>query len=87
MTVTYDSPHAAAATRDIVPDASPVAVAQAVQNHCPGWLVFWSPWRRTFTAIACFTRDPVLIDARTPNDLLDDMREIEATAGPGRQWA
>ncbi|MCO6005468.1 hypothetical protein NE236_10785 [Actinoallomurus purpureus] len=78
-----DPPHPQATTRATVPDTSPVAIAQAVQSQCPGWLVFWSPWRRTFTAIACFTRDPVLIDARTVNELLDAMRAIEAAAGAG----
>lgn len=63
-----------------IPEASPGAIAKAVQSHCPGWMVFWSPWRRTFTAIACFTRDPVLIDTPRLNELLDSMREVESAA-------
>ncbi|MCO6009460.1 hypothetical protein NE236_31265 [Actinoallomurus purpureus] len=60
-----------------VPDASSAAIARNVQIHCPGWMIFWSPWRRMFTAIACFTRDPVLIDTPTLNELLDSMRAVE----------
>jgi hypothetical protein len=43
----------------------------------PGWLVIWSPWRRTFTAFACFAPDAVVIDEMAVDRLLVAMREAE----------
>ncbi|MGI8330378.1 hypothetical protein ACRYCC_10460 [Actinomadura scrupuli] len=43
----------------------------------PGWLVIWSPWRRTFTAFAYFAPDAVVIDEMAVDRLLVAMRETE----------
>jgi hypothetical protein len=56
-----------------------VAVEQARQLELsqPGWVVMWSPWRRSYTAFAYFTPVPVVIDARTVDRLLLEMRGAE----------
>jgi hypothetical protein len=46
-------------------DADRVHSADVLQSGRNGWLVIWSPWRRTFTGFACFTAVPVVIDEPT----------------------
>jgi hypothetical protein len=43
----------------------------------PGWVVMWSPWRRSYTAFAAFTPVPVVIDANTIDRLVVQMRGAE----------
>lgn len=38
-------------------------IAAALQNEARGrWLVMWSSWRQMFTAFACATTEPLIID-------------------------
>ncbi len=54
--------------------------AQELTRHCRGWLVIWSPWRRTYTAFACFTPESVVLDADAPHQLLIQMQQTERHA-------
>ncbi|WP_131738053.1 hypothetical protein [Actinomadura roseirufa] len=37
----------------------------------PGWVVMWSPWRRTLTAFCAFSASaPVVLDAASAEELL-----------------
>jgi hypothetical protein len=66
---------------------SAAAVAAQVQMARPGWLVIWSPWRRTLTAFACFAADPVVIDEASPDRLVERMRGVELRyAVPAGRW-
>lgn len=55
----------------------------AYQNVARGWLLMWSPWRRTWTAIACFGAAPVIIDHPDPLELLRQCRAAELSAAQG----
>jgi hypothetical protein len=61
------------ASRSVGPSAAEMITAHRIQAARPGWLVMWSPWRRTFTAFACFTPDPVVIDEPTADLLVSRM--------------
>jgi hypothetical protein len=46
-----------------------------------------APWRRTFTAFACFPPDPIVIDEATPEQLMQPMRCAELRyAVPAVSW-
>jgi hypothetical protein len=63
------------------------AAACRLQASCPGWLVMWSPWRRKFTAFACFSCDPLIIDELTPALLLEQMhRAVMRSTVPAGRW-
>ncbi|REE96789.1 hypothetical protein [Thermomonospora umbrina] len=52
-------------------------MASRLQTAFPGWLVMWSPWRRTFTAFASFTPNALVMDEPTTDRLIDQMRMVE----------
>src|SRR6266699_1676109 len=56
---------------------SKIVTASHIQARSPGWYVLWSHWRQTFTAFACFTPFPVVLDAKQPDELLAEMRRVE----------
>lgn len=61
----------------------PGAVASQVEAVRPGWVVLWSPWRRTFTAFGCFAPVPVVLDDPVPVRLVSRMDRLQARyAGP-----
>jgi hypothetical protein len=37
-------------------------IARGLQKDFRGWLVMWSKWRQTYTAFACITTEPLIID-------------------------
>ncbi|MFC4008142.1 hypothetical protein ACFOY2_12990 [Nonomuraea purpurea] len=57
------------------------ALAAAIQQQSPGWMIMWSPWRRQLSAFACWLPNrSLVIDARSPEDLLDLMSSAERSA-------
>jgi hypothetical protein len=58
--------------------AAEVITAYRVQAARSGWLVIWSPWRRTFTAFAVFAPEPVVIDEATVELLVNRMHLAES---------
>jgi hypothetical protein len=69
-----------------VNDEVRVRTAESLQRSCPQWLVMWSAWRRTFTAFACFTREPVIIDEPRADVFLQLIKQVELEAS-GRRIA
>lgn len=63
-------------------DSHQRAVAASVQETRRGWLIFWSPWRRTYTAIASITREPTILDEKLVDVLLEKIARIEQ-----QEWA
>lgn len=60
-------------------DPVPAEIA-AYQNAARDWLLLWSRWRRTWTAIARFGPEPLIIDHPDPIVLLQRCRVAELTA-------
>ena len=60
-------------------DAQHVRQAQELARRNQGWVVMWSSWRRAFTAFACFTAEPVVLDEPAVPVLLAHMRQTELT--------
>jgi hypothetical protein len=58
-------------------DADQAITASQLQRAHPSWLVLWSPYRRAFTAFACFTDEPVVLDASAPQQLHLVMQRTE----------
>lgn len=56
-------------------------VAASLTDTCRGWLVIWSPWRRTYTAFAAVTGERTIIDEPTVHSLLDRMDQVERELG------
>ena len=65
-----------------VPDPHPQEVAY-LQMQARGWLVMWSPWRRTWTATALFGTQPIIIDHRNVHRLLPQCEQAETAAAHG----
>lgn len=59
-------------------DAQRAYAAQLLMRQHRGWLVLWSPWRRTFTAFSCFTPMPLVMDAPTAAGLSAELSRVEA---------
>lgn len=74
------SPAAPPSSSPVEHRLTPAQVAASLESACRGWVVFWSPWRRTFTAIACFTREPVIVDEPMVHQLLDRIGRVEMAA-------
>ena len=65
-------------------DPEKVATAATFQAACPGWLIFWSPALRAFTAIAAFVPDQaVVINAPSTHSLLHQIGAVELATGIG----
>jgi hypothetical protein len=56
-------------------------VVARLQGNCGGWLVIWSPWRRTFTGFACFTAEPVIVDEAVESVFLARIEQVEQAHG------
>jgi hypothetical protein len=54
-----------------------VTTAWQLQRARPGWVVMWSPWRRTFTAFAYFAPVALVLDSPTAEQLTAEMRQAE----------
>jgi hypothetical protein len=52
-------------------------IAASLQATCRGWLIMWSKWRQKYTGIACFTREPIIIDEAKIDQFLARLREVE----------
>ncbi|WP_146607725.1 hypothetical protein [Spongiactinospora gelatinilytica] len=67
----------------VIRDTEGRALAATLQRRNPGWLIMWSPWRRGFSAFACWNPGrSIVIDARGPEELLHLMLTEEMTTGP-----
>jgi hypothetical protein len=66
--------------RQAARDVSQVRQAAEMTRQYRGWLVIWSPWRRAYTAFACFTPGSVVLDADAPSHLVEQMRQTELQA-------
>lgn len=42
-----------------------------------GWVVMWSPWRQAYTAMAMWSPEPVIVDAKA-SDIQQRMADAEA---------
>ncbi|MBB5626570.1 hypothetical protein [Sphaerisporangium krabiense] len=65
----------------------PAARAQAAQldQHEPGWLIWYAVYERLFYASTLTgTANPPCVAARTPDGLRELMREAETTTEMGR---
>jgi hypothetical protein len=63
-------------------DPEQVRTAESLQR--PGWVLFWSPYRRVFTALPLFVRDRTLVlDEPRADRLLQRMSEVEMAASVG----
>lgn len=58
-------------------DAEHVAIAASLQMTCPLWLIMWSRWHQTYTAFACFTREPVIVDEAMADAFLARIQQVE----------
>ena len=69
-------------------DPAKRAVAAELDRMEPGWLVMYGPWSRRFYAIALWDAPcPVLLDARTAEELREQMRQAEmAGMVPALRW-
>ena len=48
----------------------------------PGWLVLYAPWRRRFVAFAAWpTPEGLMVTASTPEELVEEMRDVEVARG------
>jgi hypothetical protein len=65
-------------------DPDKVETAECLQRTCPGWVVFWSPGLRKFTAIALFIRErAVLINEPFADRLLERIGAVELAVSVG----
>lgn len=65
-------------------DPEKAKTAASLQDTCRGWVIFWSPARREFTAIAAFVPDePVLINEPFAHGLLRRIGDIELAVSVG----
>jgi hypothetical protein len=70
-----------AVRRDTTDHAQAVA---SLQQTCPSWLVMWSRWRQTYTAFACFTAEPVIVDEAQEDAFLARLKAIEMASASGQ---
>jgi hypothetical protein len=63
--------------REVRPQADRAVVAQSLQRECRRWLIMWSAWRQTYTAFACCTREPLIIDEQRIGRFLERINEAE----------
>jgi len=64
------------------------AEAEAINRQEVGRAVLYGPWSRVFWAFEAWPAPcPVMVDARTPDGLREDMRAAEATLALGGGWS
>jgi hypothetical protein len=63
---------------------SPSEVAAELQDHRPGWLIIWSPWRRCFTAFAALSPSALIIDAPSISRLTGHLDQAEMAIRAGK---
>jgi hypothetical protein len=61
-------------------DAERATIAASLQVSCCRWLVMWSPWRRTYTGFACFTKEPTIVDEAMADTFLARLGQIETAS-------
>ena len=62
-------------------DTAKTAEAGLLQQTEPGWMIWYGTWSRRFYAIATWDApSPGLLDATTPRQLRDRMRQTEHAA-------
>ncbi|GGK81015.1 hypothetical protein Sme01_44510 [Sphaerisporangium melleum] len=60
------------------PDLADRAAAVLLDRMEPGWTIMYGPWSRRFYALALYpTPEPLVVEARTAQDLLTEMRQAE----------
>jgi hypothetical protein len=68
----------------IAAPVSPSELAAQLQEHRPGWLIIWSPWRRCFTAFAALGPSAFIIDAPTVSCLTGHLNQAEMAIRAGK---
>jgi hypothetical protein len=58
-------------------DSERATIAASLQMTCPRWLIMWSRWHQTYTAFACFTREPVIVDEAMVDAFLARIQQVE----------
>lgn len=64
-------------------DAEHAAIAASLQKTCPRWLIMWSRWHQTYTAFACFTREPIIVDEAAVEVFLARVEQVELAGRAG----
>ncbi|MEV7966925.1 hypothetical protein AB0O34_13210 [Sphaerisporangium sp. NPDC088356] len=60
------------------PDPGDRAAAVLLDRLEPAWTILYGPWSRRFYALALIpTSEPLVVEARTTQDLLEQMRQAE----------
>jgi hypothetical protein len=81
--------HRAGIVRRMVVDKTDIA--RGLQKELGGWLIMWSKWRQTYTAFACTTTEPLIIDEAEIGEFKKRIEQVElarrgAPAGGAVGW-
>jgi intergrase/recombinase len=59
------------------PETDRTETAANLQKSCRYWLIMWSRWRQKYTAFACFTHQPIIVDEEKIDRFLTRLKEVE----------